>query len=179
MRKQGDNDLQRKLRSYVKQYREVKQRIHKVGFICAGSLVERRMTCGNPKCLCSRDPEKLHGPYYQLSWKEKGKSVSRFLSSEEAVLYREWIDNRGKLTAIIEKMYDISQQVRGFMLPAKAAGKRQPARGKKVSRPGKPRQNTGQTPGYHVHILITGGFPRFFSTHFPLSAFRIETYPSS
>ena len=30
MRKQGDNELQRKLRSYAKQYKEVKDRIHEV-----------------------------------------------------------------------------------------------------------------------------------------------------
>ena len=142
MGKQGNNDLQRKLQSYAKQYKEVKERMHEVGFICGGSLVERRMTCGNPECPCSRDPEKLHGPYHQLSWKEKGKSVSRFLSSEEAALYREWINNRHKLTAIIDKMYDISQQVRDCMLSAKAAGKRQPARSKKASKPVKPRQDT-------------------------------------
>lgn len=138
MGKQGDNELQRKLRSYAKQYKEVKDRIHEVGFICPGSLVERRMTCGNPKCPCSRDPEKRHGPYYQLSWKEKGKSVSRFLSSEEATLYREWVENRRKLTAIIEEMHDISQQVRDCVLPAKTAGKRQPARTKSVPKPRKP-----------------------------------------
>lgn len=135
MGKQGDNDLQRKLRPYVKQYREVKQRIQEVGFICAGSLVERRVTCGNPTCPCSRDPEKLHGPYYQLSWKEKGKSVSRFLSSEEATLYREWINNRHKLIEIIDKMYAVSQEVIAGMLPAKVAGKKQPARAGKPRNP--------------------------------------------
>ncbi len=142
MGKQGDNELQRKLRSYAKQYKEVKNQIHEVGFICPGSLVERRMTCGNPKCPCSRDPQKRHGPYYQLSWKEKGKSVSRFLSSEEATLYREWVDNRRKLTAIIEEMHDISQQVRDYVLPAKAAGKRQPARAKSAPNPRKPPSHT-------------------------------------
>ena len=142
MGKQGDNDLQRKLRSYAKQYREVKERIHEVGFIGSGSLVERQITCGNPKCPCSRDPEKLHGPYHQLSWKEKGKSVSRFLSSEEATLYREWINNRRKLTVIIDKMYDISQEVRVCLLPAKAAGKKQPARARKPRNPENYGQNT-------------------------------------
>jgi len=142
MGKQGDNDLQRKLRSYAKLYREVKQQIHEVGFICGGSLVERRMTCGNPKCPCSRDPEKLHGPYRQLSWKEKGKSVSRFLSSDETALYREWIDNRHKLSAIIDKLYDISQEVRACMLPAKTAGKKQPARTRKPRNPENQGQNT-------------------------------------
>ena len=142
MGKQDDSRLQRKLYSYAKQYKKVKDQMHDVGFICTGSLVERRMTCGNPKCPCSRNPEKLHGPYHQLSWKEKGKSVSRFLSADEVPLYLEWIDNRQKLTAITDRMYDISQQVRDCMLPTKAVGKRQPARNKKASRPRKPRQNT-------------------------------------
>ena len=137
MQKQGTTDLQQKLQSYAKHYRELKERIWEVGFIASGSLVERRITCGNPRCPCSRDPEKLHGPYHQLSWKEKGKSVSRFLSSEEATLYREWINNRHKLTEIIDKMYDISQEARACMLPAKAIGKKQPAPIKKVPGSGK------------------------------------------
>ena len=141
-KKQGENELQHKLRSYAKQYKEVKDQMHKVGFICSGSLVQRRVTCGNPKCTCARDPEKLHGPYYQLSWKEKGKSVSRFLCSEETTLYREWVDNRGKLTAIIDKMYDISHQVRDCLLPEKATGKRQPVRTKRTPKPRKPPSHT-------------------------------------
>ena len=136
------DDLHRKLRFYARQYREVKDQMRDVGFICPGSLVDRRMSCGNPKCPCSRDPAKLHGPYHQLSWKEKGKSVSRFLSPEEAALYREWIDNRHKLTAIIDKMHDISHQVRDCLLPAKVARKRQPERSKKAPRSRKPPQNT-------------------------------------
>ena len=138
----GANNLQRKLRSYAKQYTEVKERIRQVGFICGGSLIERWVTCGNPKCPCSRDPEKLHGPYYQLSWKEKGKSVSRFLSSEEAALYREWINNRRKLAALIDEMHAISQEVRACMLPAKATGKKQPARTRKPRNPKNHGQNT-------------------------------------
>lgn len=138
MQKQSDIDLQRKLRSYTKQYRQLKEQIRKVGFIAGGSLVERRITCGNPKCPCSSDPEKRHGPYHQLSWKEKGKSVSRFLSSEEATLYREWINNRHKLNEIIDRMYDISQEVRACMLPEKDRGKKQPVPIKKIPRSGKP-----------------------------------------
>ena len=73
-------------------------------------------------------------PYYQLSWKEKGESVSRFLSPEELGLYREWIDNRRKLMAIADKMHDISQKARDCLLPKKAIEKRHPARKSKPQR---------------------------------------------
>ena len=141
MVKPHHDDLQQKLQSYLKQYRELKERILDVGFICSGSFVERRVTCGNPQCPCRSDPDKLHGPYCQLSWKVKGKSVSRFLSSEEAALYREWISNRQKLAAIVDAMYDISEKARDCLLPTKAAKKRQPDRVRRASRPRRAGQN--------------------------------------
>jgi len=125
---QLDSDLQRRLRRYQKQYAELKNRIRPLGFICSGSLVQRHVRCGNPHCLCSRDTNMLHGPYYQLSWKKQGKSVSRFLSPEELRLYRQWINNRRKLMAITDKMHDISQQARDCLLPEKAIEKKHPAR---------------------------------------------------
>ena len=100
--------------------------------------MQRRLSCGNPHCLCSRDPTKLHGPYYQLSWKEQGKSVSRFLSPEELGLYRQWIDNRRKLVAITDKMHDISEEARDCLLPKKAFEKRHPARQSKPQRHRRP-----------------------------------------
>src|SRR5256884_2696708 len=52
-------------------------------------------------CACATDRASQHGPYYQLSWKEKGKTVSRRLPAEHATLYRQWIANRQRLQSII------------------------------------------------------------------------------
>ena len=58
-----------------------------VGFTCEGSLIERYTCCKNPNCRCA-DPEQRHGPYWQLSWKENGKTISRLLSAEDTEIYR-------------------------------------------------------------------------------------------
>ncbi len=44
-----------------------------------GSVVKQYMFCGKPSCACHRDPQKKHGPYYYLSYKEKGQSHYKYL----------------------------------------------------------------------------------------------------
>jgi hypothetical protein len=110
MGKPAKKDTQQRLRALRKEYERTKARIRQVGFISQGSLIRRRLPCGNPNCRCHKSPEKLHGPYDQLSWKDKGKTVSRFLSPQHARLYRQWIDNRRTLTAIIDEMQAISRK---------------------------------------------------------------------
>ena len=102
------SDHQRRLESLAADYQEAKARLAEVGFTCEGSLVERYTSCHNPNCRCA-DPAQRHGPYWQLSWKEGGRTVSRIISGEEAKLYRQWIANRRHLEAILALMRDISR----------------------------------------------------------------------
>jgi hypothetical protein len=44
-----------------------------------GSVVKQYMFCGKPSCVCHRDPQKKHGPYYYLSYKEEGQSRYKYL----------------------------------------------------------------------------------------------------
>jgi Family of unknown function (DUF6788) len=44
-----------------------------------GSVVKQYMFCGKASCACHREPQKKHGPYYYLSYKEKGKSRYKYL----------------------------------------------------------------------------------------------------
>jgi hypothetical protein len=110
--------LQQQLRECQEQYDRIKTRIREVGFICEGSLVERWMPCGKPNCRCSTDPRYFHGPYYQLSWKEQGKTVSRRLPPEHARLYKEWIANRRKLESLLRQMRTVSRRAGRHMLRA-------------------------------------------------------------
>src|SRR5256884_8304974 len=68
------------------------------------------MQCGKPNCACATDRASQHGPYYQLSWKEKGKTVSRRLPAEHATLYRQWIANRQRLQSIIQQMHGVHKR---------------------------------------------------------------------
>jgi hypothetical protein len=90
-------------------YEAVTARVSEVGFICEGSLQQLYTSCGNPNCRCA-EPEHRHGPYWQLTWKEQGKTITRRLSAEDAALYREWIANRRRLEAVLEDMRDLSRQ---------------------------------------------------------------------
>jgi hypothetical protein len=96
-------------------YEALKTQLADVGFICEGSLVRLHASCGNPNCRCT-DPKRRHGPYYQLTWKEAGKTVSRRLSADEAQLYQEWIANRRRLESVIKQMQGLSRRAGEYLL---------------------------------------------------------------
>ena len=122
--------LQKQLQACRQDYRRIKARIRQVGFICEGSLVERWTQCGKPNCRCRSDPQQRHGPYFQLSWKEEGKTVVRRLTPEHAQLYRQWIANRRLLESIIDAMQIVSRRAGRCMLAARSGADRQRSSGK-------------------------------------------------
>jgi hypothetical protein len=131
--------LEQRLQRCGADYEAVKARIAEVGFICQGSLVERYTSCGNPNCRCA-EPDSRHGPYYQLSWKEAGKTVSRLISAEDARLYREWIANRRRLESALDEMRDLSRQAGEYLLAAE---------GKAFQGPQRPRRQRGSAGSEH------------------------------
>ncbi|MEW6746442.1 MAG: DUF6788 family protein [Planctomycetota bacterium] len=110
MAKLTKEQLAKRLQDCRGDYERLKARIREVGFTCDGSLVVRWMVCGKPNCRCREDPAKRHGPYYQLSWKEQGTTVSRRLSPHQARLYQEWIHNRRLLESILAQMRVVSRK---------------------------------------------------------------------
>jgi len=134
-RRPSPKQLERRLERLSADYQAAKAKLAKVGFTCEGSLVERYTTCNNPNCRC-RDPEQRHGPYWQLSWKQDGKTVSKLLSAEDAALYQEWIENRRRLEAALGEMRELSRQAgeqilasrgRPFQGPERPRPRRRPA----------------------------------------------------
>ena len=120
-RKLSPNKLQERLRAAQDEYGRIKARIRDVGFICEGSLLERWMTCRKPNCRCAADPPRLHGPYHQLTRKERGRTVCRNLSPEHAQLYRRWVANRRELDRLLKRMREVSEKAGRYLLDAAAA----------------------------------------------------------
>lgn len=116
MKKVAEQRRREQLRRYQKEYAHLKVRLREVGFICQGSLEERWLQCGKPNCACARNSDRRHGPYFQLSWKEKGKTLSRRLSPEHAALYRQWVANRQRLHSLIQKMQQVSKKAQHHLL---------------------------------------------------------------
>src|SRR6516165_8575026 len=136
MKKTGDQQRRERLPHYRREYARLKARLRGIGFLCEGTLVERWMQCGKRNCACASDRARLHGPYFQLSRKEKGKTVSRRLPAEHAPLYRQWITNRQRLQSIVQQMHGVSQKARRHLLPAEKPKKAAP---KPVDIPRSPR----------------------------------------
>jgi len=99
------------LRRYEEKYEQLKTELDDLGFVLQGSVNERWMKCGNPSCRCHEDLEARHGPYYQLSWKTSGRTVSVYLTKEQAALCKKWVRNNHRLLKTIKRLRDISMRV--------------------------------------------------------------------
>jgi hypothetical protein len=72
--------------------------------VLPGSLAERAMRCGRAGCGCHADPPRLHGPYWQWTRKVKNKTVTRWLSREQAADCGRWIDNDRRLRELVARL---------------------------------------------------------------------------
>jgi len=61
-----------------------------------GGLSQTSRRCGNPGCICYRDPQHLHGPHLYITYRENGKSRSLYVPPEHAETARQaqqaWAD---------------------------------------------------------------------------------------
>ena len=97
-----------KKNNYELKYLQLKKRIEKIGFICNGSVLSVYKTCGNSKCNCHKDKSKRHGPYNIWTKKIKGKTVTKLLTDEQAILCRECIKNMREIENILNQMKELS-----------------------------------------------------------------------
>jgi hypothetical protein len=102
---------QQRLRRYEQEYRELKQKLAEVGFIVQGSLAKRWMRCGKASCACQRDEKARHGPYYQWSWKDKGRTASVYLNQQQAELCQAWIANHREMERVLSRMRTLSLRI--------------------------------------------------------------------
>lgn len=86
-----------------------------------GSLSERTIKCGKPGCACAKDPKARHGPYYSLTHAVGGKTRSRFLNAEQAVLARQQIDAGREFRGRVEAYWEAAESWADAQLDGPAA----------------------------------------------------------
>ena len=91
-------------------------RLGQIGFAVSGSITRRYTYCGKPGCRCQASPPQPHGPYYQLTRKVAGKTVTTRLTQSQAARYTEWIANQRELRGVLSEMEQISRQAAGLIL---------------------------------------------------------------
>ena len=67
------------------------------------------MKCGRLQCACHRDPAKRHGPYFEWTYKVKGKTVNVKLSPQAAPLYQAATKQHRKLKIALARLERLSK----------------------------------------------------------------------
>ena len=104
------------LQQLRRRHQALAARLGRVGFAVSSSLTRRYTRCGKPGCRCQAEPPQPHGPYYQLTRKAAGKTVTTRLTAGQAARYAEWIANQRELRRLIAEMEAISRQAAGLIL---------------------------------------------------------------
>jgi hypothetical protein len=85
-------------------FRQARQELHHLGYFLKGTVLRRMMKCGQPNCACHRDASQRHGPYFEWTYKAKGKTVNVKLSPQAAPLYQAATKQHRKLKAALARM---------------------------------------------------------------------------
>ncbi|MBM3748400.1 MAG: hypothetical protein FJW34_21675 [Acidobacteria bacterium] len=100
-------------------FQQLKRELERLEYFCKGTVLKRLMKCGKAQCACRRDPAKRHGPYFEWTYKEKGKTVNVKLTPETAPLYRVASQQYRKLKALLHRLERLS--LTGLRAQAKRA----------------------------------------------------------
>ncbi len=99
----------KKLESIIDMITEVKLQLMSLGDMHPGSVTQQYNVCGVKNCKCKdkENPQK-HGPYYQLSFTNKGKSSSRFIKKENLEECQKQIENYQKFKELTTEWKSLS-----------------------------------------------------------------------
>ena len=94
---------------YAQRYTQLRQQLQELACFSKGTVLERKMKCGQPGCVCHQDPCKRHGPYWQWTYKARGKTVNVKLDGETGPLYQAACQQYRKLKALLNRLECISR----------------------------------------------------------------------
>jgi hypothetical protein len=94
---------------YAQRFRELKREFQQLEYFCKGTLLRRMMKCGKAQCACRHDPSKRHGPYFEWTYKAKGKTVNMKLTPEATPIYRAASQQYRKLKSLLNRLERLSQ----------------------------------------------------------------------
>jgi hypothetical protein len=94
---------------YAARFAQLRQQLQGLPYFCKGTVLERKMKCGQPSCVCHQDPSKRHGPYWEWTYKAQGKTVNVKLTPEAGPLYRAASREYRSLKALLARLERISR----------------------------------------------------------------------
>ena len=99
------------LERHTQRFRELKRGLSQIEYFCKGTVLKRMMKCGKAQCACASDPAKRHGPYFELTYKAKGKTINVKLSPEAAPLYKAAAQQYRRLKTLLNRLDKLSKTI--------------------------------------------------------------------
>ena len=96
---------------YAQRFQTLKREFQQLEYFCKGTLLKRMMKCGKAQCACRHDPAKRHGPYFEWTYKAKGKTVNVKLTRDVMPLFRAASRQYRKLRSLLNRLETLSQTV--------------------------------------------------------------------
>src|ERR1700693_5819885 len=96
---------------YVQRFQALRREFQELDYFCKGTLLKRMMKCGKAQCACRQDPAKRHGPYFEWTYKAKGKTVNVKLTREVMPLFRAASHQYRKLRSLLNRLETLSHTV--------------------------------------------------------------------
>jgi hypothetical protein len=111
--KSGVRPVERKapLERYKQRFLELRRGLEQIEYFCKGTVLKRMMKCGKARCACASDRTKRHGPYFELTYKAKGKTINVKLSPEAAPLYKAAAQQYRRLKTLLNRLDKLSKTI--------------------------------------------------------------------
>ena len=91
-------------------FQELKADLARIEYFSKGTLLARMIKCGKPNCPCGADPKKRHGPYFEWTYKEQGKTVNVRLTAKAAPVFQAASQQCRKLKSTLARLERLSRQ---------------------------------------------------------------------
>jgi hypothetical protein len=92
-------------------FHELKREFQGLEYFCKGTVLKRMVKCGKASCPCGHDPAKRHGPYFEWTYKAKGKTVNVKLTPETAAIFRAASQQYRSLKSLLNRLERLSHTV--------------------------------------------------------------------
>ena len=100
--------MPRPRKSAAQRFVELKRELQRLEFFCKGTVLARRMKCGQAACPCHTDPAKRHGPYGEWTYKAQAKTVNVRLSSAAGPIYQAGSQQYRRLKSLLNRLEHLS-----------------------------------------------------------------------
>lgn len=94
----------------LQRFEELKTALTQIGYFSKGTVLARMVKCGRPKCPCGVNPGKRHGPYFEWTYKDKGKTVNVRLTAEAAPIFQNAAKQYRTLKSSLARLEKLSRQ---------------------------------------------------------------------